>query len=187
LFSLIENNQTKEIHSKKLISSTIPLNHKRTNINTFIMSKPAHVESSTQFDELLANNTYVLIDFTASWCPPCKMIAPIFEQLSITNTKKGSLAFAKVDVDEQREIAAKYRITAMPTFILVKDGEQVETVRGANPPAIQNLVKTAVTDVEKTAADAAAAAAPKADAAKEEETVSGTYTMSSNANWKTAL
>jgi len=95
------------------------------------------------------------------------MIAPIFEQLSMTNTKQGSLAFAKVDVDEQRDIASKYGITAMPTFILLKNGEPFQTVRGANPPAIQNLVKQAVADVEETSANATKEGAEQA---KGEET-----------------
>jgi thioredoxin 1 len=155
------------------------------------MSKPVHVSSPTQLDELLSSTTYVLIDFTASWCPPCRMIAPIFEQLSMSNSKSGSLAFAKVDVDEQREVTQKYSISAMPTFVLVKNGETVQTVRGANPPAIQGLVKTAVDDVQKTDA----AKATSADSAEnkteegtgDEKTVSGSYTMSSNANWKTSI
>jgi thioredoxin len=145
-------------------------------------TKPVHVSSPAHLTELLSSTTYVLIDFTASWCPPCRMIAPIFEQLSMSNSKDGALAFAKVDVDEQREIAQKYNISAMPTFVLVKNGEAVQTVRGAYPPAIQGLVKTAVEDVQKTEA-AKTAEERKGD----ESTVSGIYTMSSNANWKTAL
>jgi thioredoxin 1 len=145
------------------------------------MSKPVHIESSKQFDQLLSSNTYVLVDFTASWCPPCKMIAPIFEQLSVANSMEGSFTFVKVDVDEQREIASKYKITAMPTFILLKDGEQVQSVRGANPPAIQTLVKSAVSDIEKAQTE------KKEEPSTEESTVSGSYTLSSNSNWKTSL
>lgn len=143
--------------------------------------KPLNVSSTKEFDSLVVDNTYVLLDFTASWCPPCKMIAPIFEQLSVKNSVPGSLAFAKIDVDEQQEIASRYGITAMPTFILLKKGEVSETVRGANPPAIQNLVKGAVAGLE------ASKAAQPAEAKKDEETVSGSYTVSSNADWKTSL
>lgn len=94
---------------------------------------------------------------------------------------EGSFTFVKVDVDEQREIASKYKITAMPTFILLKDGEQVQSVRGANPPAIQTLVKSAVSDIEKAQTE------KKEEPSTEESTVSGSYTLSSNSNWKTSL
>jgi thioredoxin 1 len=144
------------------------------------MAGPVHIESVPQFDQILQDNTYTLIDFTASWCPPCRQIAPIFENLSKTNSKEGGFAFVKVDVDEQPDISAKYKITAMPTFILLKDGQPVNDLRGANVPGLQALVKGATVDLESVEAE-------KAQGSAEEETVSGTYTIGSHSDWKTTL
>jgi len=144
-------------------------------------AKLLDISSEDEFNTVLKENTFVLLDFTASWCPPCRMIAPIFEQLSMTNSSQGSLAFAQIDTDRHRGIAAKYGIKAMPTFILIKNGEPIQTIRGANPPALKHLVELAVLDVEKTQA------AKASTSTKDEETVSGSYTVSSNSNWKTVL
>jgi thioredoxin 1 len=82
-------------------------------------------------------------------CPPCKAIAPLFEQLAAKNTIPDGLAFAKVDVDTQREVAQRYGISAMPTFILLEDGKEAKSVRGANASAIRDLVKHAKAELAK--------------------------------------
>ena len=69
-------------------------------------------------------NKLTIIDFTATWCGPCKMIAPVFKELS---EEYGSRAqFIKVDVDDNPEAAQKYGVTAMPTFLFIKGGEVVD-------------------------------------------------------------
>lgn len=75
----------------------------------------------------------MLIDFFAEWCGPCKAISPHIERLS---EEHQNVKFFKVDVDQLSEVAAENGISAMPTFLFFKNGEKVETVRGANPPAI---------------------------------------------------
>jgi thioredoxin 1 len=150
------------------------------------ISSPQHLKTT------LSENKYVLIDFTAVWCPPCRMIAPIFEKLADANTRDGKFAFAKVDVDDQPEIAQQYGITAMPTFILLENGEVAKTIRGPTPPALTALVTSTAKEVEKlVAAEEKAQEAQEAqkDAKKdvEEQTVSGSYTVSSNPSWKMAL
>lgn len=79
----------------------------------------------------------VVVDFHATWCGPCKAIAPQIEKLSETHE---NIKFYKVDVDEVGEVAAENGISAMPTFLFFNGGEKIETVRGANPPAIQAAV-----------------------------------------------
>jgi len=76
----------------------------------------------------------VVIDFTATWCGPCQMIAPIYKELSSTYD---DVVFLKVDVDENPETAANYNVSAMPTFIFIKGGVVVERVMGADPSKLQ--------------------------------------------------
>merc|ERR1719506_1381338 len=86
-----------------------------------------------------AEGKIVIIDFTASWCGPCKMIAPIFKELSDHFEKA---VFVKVDVDENPDTAAKYEVSAMPTFVIIKEGEIVERVMGANPNALKGSIES---------------------------------------------
>jgi len=155
------------------------------------MGKYVTISSPQHLQKVLDGNKYVFIDFWATWCPPCKMIAPLFEKSANANTRDGKFAFAKVDVDDQPDIAQQYGITAMPTFLLLKDGEVAQSIRGANPPAITKLVTATAREVEALV-KAKEKATPakeeeKKNEGKEEETVSGSYTMSSNSNWKMAL
>jgi thioredoxin 1 len=76
------------------------------------MSKINHISSSAEFQKLISSNTCVVTDFYADWCGPCKAIAPIFEQLATSHSQPGKLAFAKVNVDNQQEIAQKYGVSA---------------------------------------------------------------------------
>lgn len=76
----------------------------------------------------------VVIDFTATWCGPCQMIAPIYKELS---SIYDDVVFLKVDVDENPETAANYNVSAMPTFIFIKGGVVVERVMGADPSKLQ--------------------------------------------------
>lgn len=80
------------------------------------------------------------MDFTASWCGPCKRIAPFFEELS---AKYPSVTFIKVDVDDLDMVAGAAGIRAMPTFLIYKDGKPVPDAKleGASPDALEALVK----------------------------------------------
>jgi len=127
---------------------------------------PTEITAPLHLRTLLSNTTYLIVDFYATWCPPCKAIAPVFTQLSTSASQDGKLGFAKVNVDEQREVAGQYGIQAMPTFLVFKEGKVVETIKGANPPALKSAVERAVNDLRsqgeaKPAAPAAAAPAPK--------------------------
>jgi len=85
-----------------------------------------------------AGEKAVFIDFYATWCGPCKMIAPKIEQWA---KEYPNVVTLKVDVDEAEEVALKYDISAMPTFKMFKKGAEVEAVVGADPEKVQALFK----------------------------------------------
>ncbi|MGI5842338.1 MAG: thioredoxin [Christensenellales bacterium] len=88
--------------------------------------------NETQFQEKVLNSDkLVLVDFFATWCGPCHMVAPILDQIS--KESDGSYEIYKVDVDENESLARKYGIMSIPTMILFKDGKQVDKVMGFRP------------------------------------------------------
>eukprot|EP00092_Neocalanus_flemingeri_P032964 GFUD01035846.1.p1 GENE.GFUD01035846.1~~GFUD01035846.1.p1 ORF type:complete len:106 (+),score=37.61 GFUD01035846.1:56-373(+) len=99
------------------------------------------VESMDDFNSQLtaAGDKLVVVDFHATWCGPCKMIAPHLQEMS--NTME-DVVFLKVDVDECEDIAAKYEISAMPTFIFIKSKTKVADLTGANIERLKQLVAT---------------------------------------------
>merc|ERR1712071_680870 len=84
-----------------------------------------------------ASNKLVVVDFSATWCGPCKMIAPLYEELS---EDFSGAVFLKVDVDENPEAAAKYGVSAMPTFLFIKGGEVKDKIMGANPQGLKSMI-----------------------------------------------
>lgn len=96
-----------------------------------------HVTSAQAFTDLLSSNMYVVADFYADWCGPCKAIAPFYEHLAKQYSVPGFLAFAKINVDNVQPVAAQYGVSAMPTFMFFKSGKQVAVngsaaIRGAD-------------------------------------------------------
>nr|MBF0683399.1 thioredoxin TrxA [Pseudomonas sp.] len=88
-----------------------------------------HVSDSSFDSDVLQSSTPVLVDFTATWCGPCKMIAPILDQVAAEYGER--LNIVKVDVDDNQATAAKFGIRGVPTLMLFKDGEAVQTKVGA--------------------------------------------------------
>lgn len=97
------------------------------------------IEDLAEFDELIGTAKKVIVDFTATWCGPCKMIGPIFVKLAET---PGGLTFIKVDVDAGSEISEKYDISAMPTFKVFQNGKEIDALVGASKDKLEALVNT---------------------------------------------
>ncbi len=92
------------------------------------------------FSEFIKNNDTVIVDVYASWCPPCKRIAPIFAKLSEKNAYH-DIKFVKVNIDHAREIAATYSVTSMPTFLYFSEGSLVHKHTGASEKQLTDNIK----------------------------------------------
>ena len=95
------------------------------------------IEEEQTYDSLFEKDKYTILYFTASWCGPCKMIAPRVQQLAERNP---NVNFYKIDVDEFEELTASAGINCMPTFLLFKNNAQVGILEGADQNALTDLV-----------------------------------------------
>lgn len=109
---------------------------------------PDFVENHPLFQQILHQNRLVVADFTASWCGPCQIIAPIFKEWAERFTH---VRFIKVDVDVNQETTAFYDIQAMPTFLCFKNGQMVRQVIGANKDNILEAIVALATEPPATA------------------------------------
>merc|ERR1711931_52989 len=96
------------------------------------------VESEEQFNTAIAGDILVVVDFFATWCGPCKMIAPKLESMS--KEMAGKVVFLKVDVDDLEDLAAAQEVKAMPTFAFFKGGKKLESFAGANEQKIRETI-----------------------------------------------
>jgi thioredoxin 1 len=88
--------------------------------------------TDSSFDEVVLKSTSpVLVDFWATWCKPCLMVAPILEEL--TQEYSGKLTIAKLDVDQNQQTAQKYHVMSIPTMIIFKQGKPVANIVGFKP------------------------------------------------------
>jgi len=97
------------------------------------MSKPIAVDDSNFDQMVLQADIPVLVDFWAAWCGPCRMVAPVVEELA--QAYEGRISFAKVDVDQNPKTASRYGIMSIPTLLLFKKGEPVSHIVGFRPKA----------------------------------------------------
>ena len=95
------------------------------------MSAPVKVDSASWEREVLKESGLVLVDFWAVWCGPCRMVAPIVDELA--KEYAGRLKVAKLNTDENQDIASRYQIMGIPTLLFFKDGQPIDKIVGAAP------------------------------------------------------
>ncbi|WAP55833.1 thioredoxin [Streptomyces sp. S465] len=121
------------------------------------------------FDDIVSGSAFVLIDFWASWCGPCRMFAPVYEKAA---ERHQDLLFAKVDTEAQPELAAAFDIQSIPTLMIVRDNIAVFAQPGALPePALEDVIGQA-RDLDMDAVRASIAAAANEKRAIDEEKAS---------------
>ncbi len=106
------------------------------------------VDSLDEFQTVVKANKFVVVDFWATWCPPCRAIAPEFAKLATEHTAEGTLVFVKVDVDKAGPVVTEYGITSMPTFMFFAAAKPVDvdtlvpraTKAGQKPPPPNQLI-----------------------------------------------
>lgn len=94
-----------------------------------IQDSPIQITDSNFAEEVGKSTIPILVDFWATWCPPCKMIAPIIEQLA--KEMAGKAKIGKLDVDQNPITASKFRVQSIPTLIIFKDGKEVDRMVGS--------------------------------------------------------
>ncbi|WP_020671935.1 thioredoxin [Amycolatopsis nigrescens] len=115
------------------------------------------VELTTEnFDEVVSGNEFVLIDFWASWCGPCRQFAPVYEKVSENHE---DIVFASVNTEEQTQLAAAFEVRSIPTLAVIRDQTLVYANPGALPEStLEDLISQArALDMEEVKAKAAAA------------------------------
>jgi thioredoxin 1 len=95
------------------------------------MGTATFIQNETEFDSLLTNEPFLVVDCTASWCGPCKLVAPLMDQLADEYSDRAKVF--KLDLDANKDVAKRFGIRSIPAVMFFKGGELKETVVGAKP------------------------------------------------------
>ena len=130
----MEDDEFKKIQKKQFEDLV-----KQQNLNNILDKTPVMELTSENFNREIANNDLLLVDFWAEWCGPCKSMHPIFTRMA---KKYKRVRFARVNVDNAQDIARKYGVQSIPTFIMFKNGEIAnQTVGAVGEPGIHMICK----------------------------------------------
>ncbi|OGO64441.1 MAG: thioredoxin [Chloroflexi bacterium RBG_19FT_COMBO_55_16] len=117
------------------------------------MNKPIHISDAEFQEKVLESDLPVLVDFWAPWCGPCRMIAPILE--NVAKEYKGRLIVTKVNTDEYPEWAMEFGVQGIPTLLFISGGEEIDRLVGAGPaPMINAMVDVFLSKVSLPLAEA---------------------------------
>ena len=130
----MEDNELEKIKKKQLEELL-----RQQNLNKIVNEIPVMELTSNDFDQKKSENELLLVDFWAEWCGPCKSMHPIFSRMA---KKYKSVRFARVNVDNAQDIAIRYGVQSIPTFIMFKNGQVANTMVGAvGEPGIHMICK----------------------------------------------
>ena len=104
------------------------------------------LEKDNYFDKILEQNKYIIIDFSAEWCGPCKKFFPIFQQL---DKQYSNIQFVKIDVDKCSDISDTYNISVLPTFLFIIDKKVVNTLQGVDTDTFEKYLKEIINNKSK--------------------------------------
>lgn len=118
---------------KSTVRPLLATSVRNTRFPTYQRRMVQSINTAQEFNDAIPKGL-VIVDFFATWCGPCKMVAPIVEKLE---PQYDGVKFLKVDIEKVPDVASKYEVSAVPSFFYLKDGKVVDVVRGAAPAQIK--------------------------------------------------